>query len=271
MYDATRMGRSAHLAGDACETSRPMDTPSEAAPAEPAALGWSARRLGRLATELGLTTYLEIGVARGATFLNVELATRTGVDPSFGFDIEAVTNATTSLVQKRSDDYFRSLDPSQTFDLVFLDGLHRFEQTYRDFCNALAFAHRKTVILVDDTVPSDPWSALPDLDRSMRLRRQAKAPGAPWHGDVYKLVAAIHSFHPALDYRTITDSGNPQTLVWRGSRRDDRPPALDWESISRMSYFDLLDQRELLHEATEDEAIGLCVAALQTSNAAESV
>jgi hypothetical protein len=30
-----------------------------------------------------------------------------------------------------------------------------------------------------------------------------------------------------------------------------------------MSYFDLLDGRELLNEATEDDAIGTCVAALQ--------
>jgi hypothetical protein len=243
----------------------------ETVPAEPPPLGWSARRLGRLAAQLGVTTYLEVGVARGQTFLNLELPVRTGVDPSFGFDIEAAMNPSTTLVQKRSDDYFRSLDPGETFDLVFLDGLHTFEQTYRDLCNVLAHAHRRTVVLVDDTIPSDPWSALPDLERSMRLRRQAKAPGSPWHGDVFKVVAALHSFHPTLDYRTIVDSGNPQTLVWRGTRRDDRPPPLDWEAIARMSYFDLLDQRELLNEATEDEAIGLCVAALLGPRATEVV
>lgn len=249
-----------------------METqPPEAVPGEPAPLGWSARRLRRLGTELGLGTYLEVGVARGQTFLNVDVPNRTGVDPSFGFDLEAVTNPTTILVQERSDDYFRSLDPSQMFDLVFLDGLHTFEQTYRDFCSVLAHAHRQTVILVDDTLPSDPWSALPDLDRSIRLRRQAKVPGSPWHGDVYKVVAAIHSFHPAWEYRTIVGSGNPQTLVWRGTRDPDRTRPLEWDAISRMTYFDLLDQRDLLNEATEDEAIGLCVAALRRRQAAENV
>ena len=47
-----------------------------------------------------------------------------------------------------------SLFADHSLDLVYLDGLHTFEQTYRDLCNTLMHAHPATVILVDDTVPT---------------------------------------------------------------------------------------------------------------------
>jgi hypothetical protein len=229
----------------------------------PGSPAWSPRRIGRLAAELGATTYLEIGVARGETFRRVTIPRRTGVDPHFAFDVDEVVNAQTVVVTARSDDFFAALDGDRTFDVVFLDGLHTFEQTYRDLCNVLLHAHRRSVILVDDTVPSDPWSALTDQERSYRLREIAGLADRPWHGDVYKVVAAIHSFHPGLDYRTIVGSGNPQTLVWRGRRDGPGDPPLSLEEIARMSYFDLLDRRALLRETTEDDAIATCVAALR--------
>jgi hypothetical protein len=212
---------------------------------------------------LGSSSYLEVGVNRGTTFLAVSAPYRVGVDPRFLLDPSALQDRAIEFVTATSDGFFASLPPERSFDIVFLDGLHTFEQTYRDLCNSLLHAHARSVILLDDTLPSDPWSAIPDQARSLRLRQEAGLAGRNWHGDVYKVVAAIHSYHLGLDYRTIVGSGNPQTLVWRGRRQEGRPPPLDWDSISRMSYFDLLDGRELLNEATEDDAIGTCVAALQ--------
>jgi hypothetical protein len=52
-----------------------------------------------------------------------------------------------------SDEFFATLRPSKRYDVAFIDGLHTFEQTYRDVINT--FAHlRSGVILIDDTVPS---------------------------------------------------------------------------------------------------------------------
>lgn len=223
---------------------------------------WSPRRLGRLAAALGASSYLEVGVARGETFREVPIPRRTGVDPRFGFDITELADDDTVLVEASSDDFFRTLAPDRTFDVIFLDGLHTFEQTYRDLCNSLLHVHRGSVILLDDTLPADPWSAVPDVVRSLRLRRLAGRTDTAWHGDVYKVVAAIHSFHPALDYRTIVGSGNGQTLVWRGPRVGPRPAPLSIDEIGRMSYFDLLDRRELLCETSEDAAIAACIGAV---------
>jgi hypothetical protein len=220
---------------------------------------WSARRIQRLADALGARTYLEIGVARGVTFRSVTMAERTGVDPSFRFDTLALADASTTLIPETSDRFFAALLADRMYDVVFLDGLHTAEQTYRDLCNTLMHAHPRTAILLDDTLPSDPWSAIPDRARSVRLRGLQSPDGVPWHGDVYRVVALIHAFHPGLDYRTIIGSGNPQTIIWRGPRERASPPALTLDEISRLSYFDLLERRELLHEATEDDALEACI------------
>lgn len=224
--------------------------------------GWSARRLNRIARAVGAQRYLEIGVAGGETFRAVEVPERTGVDPAFRFDIDAVADARTHLVPVRSDVFFAGLPIEATFDLAFVDGLHTSTQTWRDLNNVLQHAHPRTVILIDDTLPVDPWSAIPDQVRSMRLRAAAARPGIPWHGDVFRAVFAIHDLHPGLDYRTITGSGNPQTLVWR-STAGGRPPRFeDVEAITRLDWFDLQDHLEVMRCAPEDEAIEACLAGL---------
>lgn len=228
--------------------------------------GWSARRINRLSGALDASTYLEIGVNRGTTFLAVAARHRVGVDPAFMLDVDAARDDRTEFVRATSDDYFASLAVARTFDMVYLDGLHTFEQTYRDLCNALLHTHDRSVILLDDTLPSDPYSAVPDQRRSLRLRQQARLEGRNWHGDVYKVVAAVHAYHPGLDYRTIVGSGNPQTLVWR-SQGGTRQAPLSITEIDRLTYFDLLDRRDLLREASEDEAIEACVDDLMRSRA----
>lgn len=225
-------------------------------------LGSSARRINRLGDALGAATYLEVGVFRGETLRDVSIPYRVGIDPRFRIDVQELADERTVLVESTSDDYFRHLDPEIEFDVVFLDGLHTFEQTYRDLCAVLSHAHRRTVILLDDTFPTDPWSAIPDIGRSLRLREQAGLVDRAWHGDVYKVVLAIHSFHPALDFRTLMGPGNPQTLVWRGRLADERYPPLSIDQVARMSYFDLLEMRHLMRESTEEEAIAACLGAL---------
>ena len=43
----------------------------------------SAERINRLASARGAASYLEIGVAKGSTFLRVDLSTKHAVDPKF--------------------------------------------------------------------------------------------------------------------------------------------------------------------------------------------
>ena len=219
----------------------------------------SAQRINSLARSFDARTYLEIGVDGGDTFLNVQIGQRTGVDPNFRFDVESARDATTSLHQMTSDEFFTQRRPSETFDIVFIDGLHRFEQVVRDFANAISHTSARSVILFDDTKPGDVYSALPDVEATMRFRHAAGISSPSWHGDVFKVIFYLHDFWPSLNYRTLTGSGNTQTLVWRSGSEPRTLRLNNLEQISRLTYFDLLDNLDILRECPEDEGLALCV------------
>jgi hypothetical protein len=219
----------------------------------------TSQRINALVPLLGVRRYLEIGVSTGDTFRAVEAAERIGVDPAFMFDIGGLAAETTRLVPQTSDMFFAAEPLESLYDLVLIDGLHTFEQVMRDFTNAILHTHRRSAILIDDVFPNDAYSALPDEAATQRHRGGAGIQDAAWHGDVYKLVFAIHDFWPGLNYRTIMGAGNPQTLVWR-ARSGRRKPFFDnVEFISRLSYFDMLDCFSLMQPASEADAINLCL------------
>nr|WP_294502808.1 class I SAM-dependent methyltransferase [uncultured Rhodopila sp.] len=220
----------------------------------------SARRINMLAKNLDARRYLEIGVSRGDTFREVAIAERTGVDPAFAFNTNEIANELTRLVPLPSDAFFANEPCFPPYDLIYIDGLHKFEQVVRDFGNALLRAHRRSVIIVDDTLPNDAYSAIPDAVACMRHRKTVGSDNGSWHGDVFKLVFYIHDFWPGLNYCTVVGSGNPQTIVWRAQNCLRKPLFDSLESISRLTYFDLRDHLEILQMTAEDDAISRCVA-----------
>jgi hypothetical protein len=204
----------------------------------PPAYAWSARRLNSLAAGLpGARRYLEVGLATGVTFELVNLPERVGVDPEPRFDLRNLPKG--ALVHPvTSDEYFAK--NSEHFDLVFLDGLHTYQQTYRDLVNALRTCP-DGVILIDDVVPCDEISAIPDQAESLRKRELLSLEGSWWHGDVFRMVACLADHHPQLDWRTITEGGNPQMVLWRRQRRLPVTAVADQvlESYSALTYADV--------------------------------
>ena len=178
---------------------------------------FSVRRLNRLAQALACRNYLEIGVSSGATFLNVNVASRTGVDPGFQFDWKDHDGKDgIHLHSCTSDCFFDSLDPSSTYDLIFVDGLHTFEQTYRDILHALRHSHPGTVIAIDDTVPCDVFSTSRNFEDCVEMRLSLTGVNDNrWHGDTYKVVPLLSAFNNDLRLITLIDGGNPWTLIWK--------------------------------------------------------
>lgn len=182
------------------------------------------RRLQRIAKAVGAEIYLEVGVLRGETLLALDIPHRVGVDPSFGFDLAAQAREGLYLFQLTSDDFFRIWDGSK-FDLIYLDGLHTYEQTLRDFLNSLEAAHERTVWLFDDTVPVDRYSALPDSDACHGGQIAMGRSHRMWMGEVYRVIYFIRRMMPA--FSVMTFPGHGQTVVWRRpGRRPDRDLAL---------------------------------------------
>lgn len=208
-------------------------------------------RINHIAKITGAKSYLEIGVRNGDTFFKVDIERKVAVDPLFGFNIDTVKNDSTCFYQIASDQFFNDLDVDDiflpwiskgtcpTFDIIFIDGLHTFEQSFRDFKNSLRFSHDNTVWLLDDTVPCDPYSALPDADLALEIRKWAGIKGKSWHGDVFKTVFAIHDFFPQFAYCTLM-GGNPQTVL-KKTKTSSRKAIFNSENeIKKLSYFDML-------------------------------
>ena len=216
-------------------------------------MNWSARRTNTSALLNSAERYLEIGVQKGETFLGVNVGYKDAVDPAFLFDTRRLASEKLRFFSQTSDEFWTSDQPS-LYDIIMIDGLHTFEQAFRDLLCSMRFSHERTVWLIDDTLPSDVFSAIPDMQKSFRERQKMKIAGLPWHGDVFKIVPAIHDFIPVLEYVTIIKSGNPQTLAWYGSRPGFRPRTNNLESISRMSFFDIEEHLSIFNLVEEDEA-----------------
>lgn len=241
-------------------------------------LSASVGRIRYLASLRHARKYLEIGVRDGATFFAVPLPLKVGVDPAFTFDPTEQEVSGTRFFPLPSSLFFHKLKKRQVevwgpekegetmedrprFDIIFIDGLHTFEQSYKDFTDSLEFAHENTLWLFDDTVTCDKYSAIPNEEESLRLRKEAGCPGSPWHGDVYKTVMAIHDFHQEYSYCTLM-GGNPQTVVWKAERSARNPLFGSLQTIARMRYCDLLTYHVVLMPVEDDQLprlVGKCL------------
>jgi hypothetical protein len=208
----------------------------------------SHERLNKVLEPLGGGRYLEIGVARGATFFNVTAAGKVAVDPRFRFDPQERASHQHEFYHPiTSDQFFAQAlrHRQQPFDLMFLDGLHTYSQTLRDFLSSLALAHAQTVWLIDDTVPTSAIAADPDLDRVRRVRGLlGQDEDQTWMGDVFKVVAFIDSFLP--QFTCLTTEGHGQTFVLPVPRPDSKPRFNSPEEINKLDYLDAVLLRENL-------------------------
>jgi glycosyltransferase involved in cell wall biosynthesis len=90
--------------------------------------------------------YLEIGVEYGYTFNNTHFVSKTGVDPDPKFD-------NISLIKHTSNDYFKSINQNDKFDVIFIDGMHHYDNVKQDFINSLLHLNDNGIIFIDDCIP----------------------------------------------------------------------------------------------------------------------
>jgi capsular polysaccharide biosynthesis protein len=211
-------------------------------------------RLNKLATLNQSSNYLEIGVHRGITFQKVNVDKKVAVDPKFSLNKNEYPKEKVVFLEITSDEFFINHAKNYpAFDLIYLDGLHTFEQTFRDFCASLACAHSKTIWLIDDTCPGSYAQAQPSLQRCRQIQKISGEKDGSWMGDVFKIVAAIHDFFPQYSFATFPDHG--QTVVWHKRREDFEPKWNNLETISRLEYADFVELQSSLFKKEPYEKI----------------
>lgn len=209
----------------------------------------SKERINAIGEHLGgIGRYLEIGVARGKTFFDVQAKEKHAVDPRLCFDPNTRYSQKNEIYHSCSSDQFFSgilKKGIKPFDVIFLDGLHTYSQTLRDFLTSQVVTHPRTVWMIDDTVPTDPIAADPDLERVQAARQLTNHPNdETWMGDVFKVIAFIDSFCP--QFRCLTTEGHGQTIVLPLPRLHGETRFSNINSIEKLSYVDLLLLRENL-------------------------
>jgi hypothetical protein len=180
--------------------------------------------------------YLEIGVHTGVLFLHVRASVKLGVDPhprvpQWKRLLHPNTSLRGHLIRQTSDAFFEGLADKARFDVVFVDGLHLWEQCLRDIESSLEHLSEGGVVLVHDCNPADAVSAA-----------REPTPGAEWCGDVWKTIAHLRANRADLDVETL-DTDNGIGVVRRAAQP--RPHvALD---VAPLDYSDLFAARtELL-------------------------
>jgi len=113
-------------------------------------------------------SYLEIGCDKDQIFRHINCQKKVGVDPVRG-----------GSLRMTSDQYFENYQ--DTFDVIFIDGLHHYEQVTRDVNNAISRLNPNGIILIHDMLP------VHEDETSMPL--PIKSPNTRyWLGDVWRLA-----------------------------------------------------------------------------------
>ena len=126
--------------------------------------------------------YLEIGCDNDENFSKIKIENKVGVDPLKG-----------GTLRITSDEFFKK--NKDYFDIIFLDGLHTYEQTIKDIDNSLKFLKEKGVIIIHDCLPKKIWNQIVP-----RLYGH-------WNGDVWKAIVHTRTYENVDTYTLKADHG----------------------------------------------------------------
>ena len=127
-------------------------------------------------------SYLEIGTFHDELFTHIKCKKKVGVDPVSG-----------GTIRKTSDQFFK--DNEDTFDCIFIDGLHYYSQVKRDIQNSLKALNPNGIILLHDCLPNNHFEqAVPRCQIT-------------WNGDVWKAIVECRVKEDIDTYTCYADFG----------------------------------------------------------------
>jgi hypothetical protein len=138
--------------------------------------------INKIIIKRNYTSYLEIGCFKDETFNQINIKKKIGVDPVSGGNLRMT-----------SDQFF--IENKEKFDLIFIDGLHVYEQVIKDIFNSIKVLKENGIILVHDCLPRKLWYQTPT--------RMSDT----WNGDVWKAIVECRTLENIDTYTCLADEG----------------------------------------------------------------
>jgi hypothetical protein len=133
-------------------------------------------------------SYLEIGTQHKIVCFNqIQCEKKVSVDP--GTLDQYDFNMT-------SDEFF--MINQSKFDIIFIDGLHTAEQSYKDIINSLNILNSNGTIIIHDTNPPTEFHA---LEKNYQKDKNIVA-GDNWNGTVWKSIFKLRKTRDDLTIQT---------------------------------------------------------------------
>ena len=171
--------------------------------------------------------YLEIGCENNMCFNSIPVVNKIGVDPERGGN-----------VRKTSDNFFKN--NKKEFDVIFIDGLHIYEQCRKDIINSLKVLNRNGFIFLHDMIPRT-W-----VEESVPRLREIM-----WTGNIWKVALEL-SKTKGIDFFVIkADMGvgiikkNEEDILYQD----------DYENLKNLKFKDFLNLNENIKYVEPEEAI----------------
>ena len=174
--------------------------------------------------------YLEIGCAGNACFSSIPLINKTGVDPENGGNIKDT-----------SDNFFKN--NKKNFDVIFIDGLHQYEQCRKDIINSLKVLNENGLIFLHDMIPRS-WVE----ENVPRLQKV-------WSGDVWKVALELIKTKGVDFFIIMADHGvgvikkKERNIIYHD----------DYKNIKNLKFKDLLNLSEKIKYVEPKQAFELII------------
>ena len=183
--------------------------------------------INKLINSKKFKSYLEIGCQSDVNFSKIKIENKVGVDPQSG-----------GTLRMTSDEFFSQ--NKDTFDLIFIDGLHIHEQVLKDIDNSLNVLNENGVILLHDCLPAKIWhQTIPQTHSS-------------WNGDVWKSIVQSRTREDIDTYTIKADQG--LGLILKRTNRDKLGhPINNFKNLKFKDYYNhhekfmrLIDENKVL-------------------------
>jgi len=196
--------------------------------------------------------YFEIGVQTGFCFFKIKADKKVAIDPDFVIKptkkirayIKNPSNFNNKFFELTSDDFFAQqhdyIKSIGGIDVIFVDGLHLYEQTYLDIVNALKYLNKDGIILVHDCNPLTEGASIRAHTSEEAASLSPKDWAYIWNGDVWKAIAQLRSERNDLEIMVFNcDHG-------MGMIRPGKPESMlpySKEQVEALTYQDLNSNR----------------------------